>query len=336
MLPKILQILALLSIVASASVAAQNVRTSKSPLSPAFKGKKVLLKIDMPGDYTGINLWPDNADLKDSVPVSDRINKFGASLHINDISKITKVVVNEKKIELHLGGGGYNSRLFPKPPLPIKISYKEAFYKRKHDEDPDGPEASYYWEEYNKLKTKREDDDRINRQNYENNLPELIRQARLRNGSRFILHFTTISAKSVTPEKLMEYLADYIDFSPVKLIRNTSDVRPTQRPPCLTAGLFSGEWQNSDKDTICIRKQTLTFDSGPVIRFQENFRLVAERIFVITTTRNLTGAGPVVLIKVGEKEMKLSFYRNLNDLKDGTNNNGEETWTKKVILPVGP
>ncbi len=78
-------------------------------LRRAFEGKTVVVKLDMPGDDGGINLFPDREDPVDFRKIGDAIKHYGASLRKGDEVMVTKVHLKPKLIEFQLGGGGFGS-----------------------------------------------------------------------------------------------------------------------------------------------------------------------------------------------------------------------------------
>ena len=98
------RILSLVIVIMSAmvSVSAQ----TEQELKQYFEGRTVSLKIDMPATKDGVNVYPELAQQLDYSEYANRLKRHGASIQRGDEIMITKVKVNDKHIEVQLGGTG--------------------------------------------------------------------------------------------------------------------------------------------------------------------------------------------------------------------------------------
>jgi hypothetical protein len=86
-------------------VQAQN----EAALRRAFEGQSVVVRIDMPGTSSGVNVYP-NQDMPIDFPdVAEKLKKYGTALRTGDPVMITKIKVKDDLIEFQLGGGGYGT-----------------------------------------------------------------------------------------------------------------------------------------------------------------------------------------------------------------------------------
>lgn len=213
---KILPILALLLFVSQAVFSQGDVKTARAQLKQSFEGKTVRLKVDMPADQLGIDLFPDNSVVEDLNTTLSRTRKFGVSLRTDARPVITKVTIVKNRIIFQLDGGGYVAPRRPVKPPPTPKSPYEKWLEVKVKTDKG------YWDELIAERHKREALDKINYQKYQNDLEKwkklekVAPQVRLKKGSRFNLIFTKTKASSLIPEDLIKLLAAYVDFTPIK------------------------------------------------------------------------------------------------------------------------
>lgn len=86
-------------------LAAQN----EAALRRAFEGQSVVVKIDMPGTSSGVNVYPAQDMPVDFPDVAEKLKKYGTALRTGDAVMVTKVKVKNDLIEFQLGGGGYGT-----------------------------------------------------------------------------------------------------------------------------------------------------------------------------------------------------------------------------------
>ncbi len=189
-------------------------------LRHAFEGQTVVVKIDMPGDDGGINLFPNREDPADFRKIGDAIKQYGASLRKGDEVTITKVHLKPKLIEFQLGGGGFGSfgDMAGAPSVP-----STHVRKSNREEDLEKQRGRATGDDRKRIE-RRLDGERRDRQREESrrrdrasgaqsDRDEWIQARRLRSGSRFNLHYPNgVPPEAATPEAIMAALREYVAF----------------------------------------------------------------------------------------------------------------------------
>jgi len=202
-------------------LAAAGLAQDEMTLRKFFEGKNVAVKLDMPGDNSGVDVYP-GAEMPVEFPVvAKRIRKYGVALREGDSVKVTEVKVKDKLIEFQLGGGGFGSWGdrwgLPSVPSNSGESSEERAIKREisRTKDPDRKRSLQRQLDSARRRRYREQDrdrDRVELAKMERARVEQDR--RERSGSRFNLRFERgVPARALTPNGLMEILAEYVDFS---------------------------------------------------------------------------------------------------------------------------
>src|SRR5512140_734236 len=89
----------------AAPAAAQN----EAALKAFFEGKRVTVRIDMPGSADGIDVRADAKQAVDFSRVRDNLKRYGTAIKSGDAITVTLVKVKKDLIEFQLGGGGYGT-----------------------------------------------------------------------------------------------------------------------------------------------------------------------------------------------------------------------------------
>ncbi len=220
---------------------------SEAILQQAFEGKSVTVKIDMPGTHQGIDLYPNRDRLIDFDSYQRRLKQFGAALRSGDSVLITKVRVKDKNIEFQLGGGGYGTA---GDDTDTSVNFSSAPKSRREKEleedlknTTDSQARKRIQDDLNYERRQREREDSRNRARAEEAAEakkERIARRRLEGGSRFNIWYEP-RVPAVTPNQLMELLAEYIDFG---TRRDAQPQRPVANP---TASI-------SDESLLRLRK----------------------------------------------------------------------------------
>ena len=205
-------------------------------LRRAFEGKTVVLKLDMPGDDSGISIYPLREDPVDYRKVGDAIKRYGAALRKGDEVVVTKVHVKPKLIEFQLGGGGYGAwgDTTSRPSVPstyVPKSNREKDLERERD-GAAGDRRRALDRELSDVRNRREREEarlRIVANRAEIEQRQWEQERRLRSGSRFNLHYPNgVSPEAASPEAIMAALREYVEFSNA-LPRQSS--LQTRQPP---------------------------------------------------------------------------------------------------------
>src|SRR2546430_10171216 len=98
-------IAAALCVAGAAPAAAQN----EAALRSFFEGKRVTVKIDMPGTSDGVDVQGDARQAIDYPRYRDSLKRYGTAIRSGDSITVTLVKVKKDLIEFQLGGGGYGT-----------------------------------------------------------------------------------------------------------------------------------------------------------------------------------------------------------------------------------
>ena len=216
---------AILSLLIAAATAAPSLALAQSEdrLRTFFEGKAVRVKIEMPGTEDGVDVYPGTAHPIDFPKHATRLKRSGTALRRGDEVLVTKVKVKKDLIEFQLGGGGYgtfgddaSSNVFV--PSASKTE-REKNLEKDLEKTSDATQRRKMREELDALKRDRQREDARNQaeaaqagQTKEAN----IRQRRQEGGSRFNLRYQpVVPSEALTPDGVMQALAEYVDFSPI-------------------------------------------------------------------------------------------------------------------------
>ena len=205
-----------------AAIARPAVAQTEERLRAFFEGKTVVVKIDMPGTEDGVDVYPQRVQPIVFPDLAKRLKQFGTAVHGGDAALVTKVKVKKDLIEFQLGGGGYGTFGDDASPHvnvpPVPKSQRERNLERELDQTTDPAARRRIRDEIDRLRRDRQREDARNqaraaeaRQIKEAN----IRQRRTEGGSRFNIRYeVAVPMKALTPDGLMEALAEYVDFDP--------------------------------------------------------------------------------------------------------------------------
>jgi hypothetical protein len=215
---------ALLLIAVAAPAAAQN----EAALKSYFEGKRITVRLDMPGDADGVDVHADARIALDYGKYKDKLKRYGTAIHSGDTVVVTLVKVKKDLIEFQLGGGGFgtfgdDTSTSANLPLIEKSSRERELEKRIKDED-DRDRRHRLEGELDDLRDHRERENRrimAERARIEEAKRERIAAERLRGGSRFNIRYEDRVPAGMRPEDVVSALAEYVDFGE----------RPAARPP---------------------------------------------------------------------------------------------------------
>jgi hypothetical protein len=113
--------------------ARQQFADSEKRLGQFFEGKRIVLKVDMPGSSGGLTICPDAEEPVDHHSWDDALEAYGTALHKGDAVTVTKVHFNLGWgiLEFQLGGGGYG------PLASFFNTITEPTYNAKNVRSPD-------------------------------------------------------------------------------------------------------------------------------------------------------------------------------------------------------
>jgi hypothetical protein len=216
-----------------------------------FEGKPVKVKIDMPGSDDGVDVFPGRTQPVDFPKHANRLKQFGTALKRGDEVMITKIKLKKDMIEFQLGGGGYGTFMDDASSdvyvASASKTQREKNLDKEIDKETDAAKRKKLVEERDALRKEREREDARNRaeaeqakQLKENN----VRQRRLEGGSRFNIRYErTIPGAELSPEAVMNALAEYVDFSTMggQKAATPAAGAPAAKPGELRKGLTADE-----------------------------------------------------------------------------------------------
>lgn len=82
---------------------------NEAALRRAFEGQSVIVRIDLPGTSSGVNVYPSLEMPVDFPDVAEKLKRYGTALRTGDAVMVTKIKVKDDLIEFQLGGGGYGT-----------------------------------------------------------------------------------------------------------------------------------------------------------------------------------------------------------------------------------
>jgi hypothetical protein len=211
--PVLVSTVLLLAFVAPA--AAQN----EAALREYFEGRRVTLRMDMPGTSDGVDVHADARRAIDYTRYRDELKRYGTAIRSGDSVVVTLIKVKKDLIEIQLGGGGFgtfgdDTSTSAYIPLMDKSEREKNLEKRVKDED-DRDRRRQLQRELDDLRNRRERENRrimAERERLEEIKRERVEAARLRGGSRFNLRYDDRVPAGIRPEDMIAALAEYVDF----------------------------------------------------------------------------------------------------------------------------
>lgn len=237
---------------------------SEAQLKHYFEGKRVTLKIAMPGTEEGVDIYPGTDRPLDHPRYADRLKDHGTAIRAGDDAMITKIRVKSKHIEFQLDGGGYGT-MSDETSTSVNVastpkSRRERNLEAELKREKDPLKRRELKEELDDLQNDREREDARNRAEVadaEEQKKQNIRHRRLEGGSRFNVRYRDLMPEEVlTPKGLEAALAEYVTFEslPVDAFASTERDAPVERPDSAVApaprsglprkGMTAGEVEN--------------------------------------------------------------------------------------------
>jgi len=223
--------LALLAAALAAPAAAQ----SESALKTYFEGRRVTLRMDMPGSAEGVDVHADAERPIDYKDYNNDLRRYGTAIRSGDEVAVTLVKVKKDLIEFQLAGGGFgtfadDTSTSSNLSLIEKSDREKNLEKRIHDED-DRQRKRELQRDLDELRERRERENRrirAERERIEERKKERIAEERLRGGSRFNLRYKGSVPSGMRPADVVAALSQYVDF-------HDADVRRSD-PPAAARG----------------------------------------------------------------------------------------------------
>lgn len=222
--------LAFLCLLAAAPLHAQ----SEAELKQYFEGKRVTLKIAMPGTEEGVDVYPGTDRPLDYPRYAERLKNNGTAIESGDDAMITKIRVKSKHIEFQLDGGGYGT-MSDETSTSVPVANAEKSKREKNLEgelkrEKDPVKRREIKEELDDLENEREREDSRNRAEVadaEEQKKQNLRQRRLDGGSRFNVRYRDqMPGEALTPAGVEAALAEYVSFTPMPVNLSAPAVTP--------------------------------------------------------------------------------------------------------------
>ncbi|OLC40906.1 MAG: hypothetical protein AUH43_25525 [Acidobacteria bacterium 13_1_40CM_65_14] len=207
---------AVLVVAIAAPASAQN----EQALRAFFEGRRVTLKIDMPGSSDGVDVHVDAARAIDYREYGDHLKEYGTAIRSGDTAVVTLVKLKKDLIEFQLGGGGFGT-FGDDTSTSVNIKDVEKSSREKDldkliKDETDSRRKRELERERDALRDRRERENRrieAERVRAEELKRERIAYQRSKGGSRFNLRYSGNVPTGIRPEDVMAALADYIEFA---------------------------------------------------------------------------------------------------------------------------
>lgn len=201
------------------ALAAPAAAQSEAELKSAFEGRRVTLRMDMPGDSDGVDVHADAKRAIDFNKYKEALKRYGTAIHVGETAVVTLIKVKKDLIEFQLGGGGFgtfgdDTSTSANVRLPEKTSREKDLEKRIKDED-DRDRRHRLERELDDLRERRERETArvmAERERIEEQKRERIAEKRLQSGSRFNIRYEDHVPAGMRPEDLIAALQEYVDF----------------------------------------------------------------------------------------------------------------------------
>jgi hypothetical protein len=199
----------------AASAAAQDENALKS----YFEGRRITLRLDMPGSADGVDIQVNPPKSIDYKKYRENVKRYGIAINYGDSSRVTLVKVKGSIIEFQIGGGGFgtfgddtntssNIRL-------LEQTEREKTLEKRITDETDKHRKRALQRELNDLRDRRERENRLLRaesDRIEEAKRERIAEKRLQGGSRFNLRWSPKVPTTIKPEDIERALVEYVDF----------------------------------------------------------------------------------------------------------------------------
>jgi hypothetical protein len=207
------------AVAAALGLASPAAAQNDTALKSYFEGKRVTVRLDMPGSADGVDVHADASRAIDFRRYNNDLKRYGTAIRSGDSVAVTLVKMKKDLIELHLAGGGFgtfgdDTSTSANIPLVERSEREKDLEKRVKDED-DRDRRRRLQGDLDEIRGRRERENRriaAERERIEEIKKERIAEQRLRGGSRFNLRYKGGLPPGLRPEDIVVALAEYVDF----------------------------------------------------------------------------------------------------------------------------
>jgi hypothetical protein len=201
----------------------------EAALRTFFEGKRVTLRMDMPGTSDGIDVRPESHEPLDYRRYRDELAKYETAIRSGDRVTVTLVKIKKDLVEFQLAGGGFGT-FWDDTSTSIDMPLKEKSEREKRLEErvrteEDHDKRRELKRELDQLRDQRERDNRRimeEREIAEERKRDKVAAQRRAGGARFNIRYDESVPAGLRPGDVMEVLSPYVDFG---LDARTADVR---------------------------------------------------------------------------------------------------------------
>jgi len=209
----------LLSTALVMTIAVPSAATDNTELRDFFEGRRVTLRVDMPGTKDGVNVYPEARRDLDLGEYRDNLRRYGVAIRAGETAMVTLVKVKDDLIEFQLNGGGYGT-FFDDTDTSVYIPHveksdRERSLERRIRDEHDRGRRRQMERELDALRDRRDRENRrirAERERFSERKEARVFNRRLDGGSRFNLRFRGRVPYDLRPEDIMAALAEYVDF----------------------------------------------------------------------------------------------------------------------------
>jgi len=199
----------------AASVVAQD----ENALKAYFEGRRITLRMDMPGSSDGVDVQVDPGRSIDYKKYRENLKRYGVAINSGDSSRVTLIKVKGNLIEFQIGGGGYGTfgdDMNTSSDIHLlEKTEREKTLEKRIKQETDKERKRDLQRELDEVREHRERENRILRaesERIEEAKKERLAEKRLQGGSRFNLRWSPKVPETIKPEDVERALVEYVDF----------------------------------------------------------------------------------------------------------------------------